>query len=109
MTSWWRRRRGRFWVQIVLAVVVAVAAFIVAALVSTAARSHVPAVLLAPLLILAVLAVARLAGILYALAVGVAAVEAFDWYFLSPRAASVRPPCSRSACSWRLQSSSVPS
>src|SRR6266576_2536110 len=68
----------------VLAVVVGVAAFVVAAVVSTAARSHVPAVLLGLLLLLAVLAVARFAGILYALPVGAVAIEAFDWYFLPP-------------------------
>jgi signal transduction histidine kinase len=43
-----------------------------------------PAVVLGPLLLLAVLAVARLAGILYALPVGVATILAFDWYFLPP-------------------------
>ena len=84
MTSWSHWRRGRFWVEIVLAVVVGVAAFVVAAVVSTAARSHVPAVLLGLLLLLAVLAVARFAGILYALPVGVVTIEAFDWYFLPP-------------------------
>jgi signal transduction histidine kinase len=36
------------------------------------------------LLLLAVLAVARSAGILYALPVGVVTIEAFDWYFLPP-------------------------
>jgi K+-sensing histidine kinase KdpD len=71
-------------VEIVLAVLVGVAAFVVAAVVSTAARSHVPAVLLGLLLLLAVLAVARFAGILYALPVGVVTIEAFDWYFLPP-------------------------
>ena len=84
MTSWSQWRRGRFWVEIVLAVVVGVAAFVVAAVVSTAARSHVPAVLLGLLLLLAVLAVARFAGILYVLPVGVVTIEAFDWYFLPP-------------------------
>ena len=84
MTSWSQWRRGRFWVEIVLAVLVGVAAFVVAAAVSTAARSHVPAVLLGLLLLLAVLAVARFAGILYALPVGVVTIEAFDWYFLPP-------------------------
>ena len=84
MTSWAQWRRRRFWVEIVLALVVGVAAFVVAALVSTAARSHVPAVLLGLLLLLAVLAVARVAGILYALPVGVVTIEAFDWYFLPP-------------------------
>ena len=84
MTSWSRWRRGRFWVEIVLAVVVGVAAFVVAALVSTAAQFNVPALLLGLLLLLAVLAIARYAGILYALPVGVVTIEAFDWYFLPP-------------------------
>ena len=70
--------------EIVLAVLVGVAAFVIAAVVSTAARSHVPAVLLGLLFLLAVLAVARFAGILYALPVGVVTIEAFDWYFLPP-------------------------
>ena len=70
--------------EIVLAVLVGVAAFVVAAVVSTAARSHVPSLLLGLLLLLAVLAVARFAGILYALPVGVVTIEAFDWYFLPP-------------------------
>jgi len=84
VTSWSQWRRGRFWLEIVLAVLVGVAAFVVAAVVSTAARSHVPAGLLGVLLLLAVLAVARFAGILYALPVGVVTIEAFDWYFLPP-------------------------
>ena len=70
--------------EIVLSVLVGVAAFIIAALVSTAARSHVPSLLLGLLFLLAVLAVARFAGILYALPVGVVTIEAFDWYFLPP-------------------------
>jgi signal transduction histidine kinase len=84
MTSWLQWRRRRFWVEIVLAVVVGVATFVAAAVVSTAARSHVPAALLGPLLLLVVLAVSRFAGILYALPVGVVTIEAFDWYFLPP-------------------------
>ena len=70
--------------EIVLAAAAGVAAFVLTVLVCVAARSHVPAVVLGPLLLLAVLAVARLAGILYALPVGVATVLAFDWYFLPP-------------------------
>jgi signal transduction histidine kinase len=84
VTSWSHWRRGRFWVENVLAVVVGVAAFVVAALVSTVARSHGPAVLLGLLLLLAVLAVARFAGVLYALPVGVVTILALDWYFLPP-------------------------
>jgi len=71
-------------VEIVLAAAAGVAAFVVAALVSAAARPHVPLVLVGPLLLLAVLAMARFAGILYALPVGVATVLAFDWYLLPP-------------------------
>jgi signal transduction histidine kinase len=84
VTSWSQWRRGRFWAEVVLAVVVGVAAFVVAAVVSTVARSHVPAALLGLLLLLVVLAVARFAGILYALPVGAVAIVAFDWYFLPP-------------------------
>ena len=43
-----------------------------------------PTALFGILLLLAVLAVARFAGILYALPVGVATILAFDWYFLPP-------------------------
>ena len=70
--------------EIVLALAVGVAAFVLAAVVGAAARSHVPAVLFGVLLLLAVLAVARFAGILYALPVGVVTILAFDWYFLPP-------------------------
>jgi hypothetical protein len=41
-------------------------------------------VLFGLVLLVAVLAVARFAGILYALPVGVVTIEAFDWYFLPP-------------------------
>jgi K+-sensing histidine kinase KdpD len=84
VTSWLGRYRGRLLVEIVLAAAAGVAAFVVAALVSAAARPHVPPVLVGPLLLLAVLAVARFAGILYALPVGVATILAFDWYLLPP-------------------------
>jgi signal transduction histidine kinase len=84
VTSWLGRYRGRLPVEIVLAAAAGVAAFVVAALVSAAARPHVPPVLVGPLLLLAVLAVARFAGILYALPVGVATILAFDWYLLPP-------------------------
>jgi signal transduction histidine kinase len=71
-------------VEIVLALAAGVAAFVLTAVVGAAARSHVPAVLFGVLLLLAVLAVARFAGILYALPVGVVTILAFDWYFLPP-------------------------
>jgi signal transduction histidine kinase len=71
-------------VEIAAAAAAGVAAFVLTALVCAAARSQVPAVVLGLLLLLAVLVVARLAGILYALPVGVATVLAFDWYFLPP-------------------------
>jgi signal transduction histidine kinase len=64
--------------------VVAAAAFVIAALVSAAARSHVPGLLLTIPFILVVLTIARFAGAIYALPVGVVSIEAFDWYFLPP-------------------------
>jgi signal transduction histidine kinase len=67
-----------------LALAAGVAAFVLAAILCAAARDHVPTILLGLLLLVAVLAVARLAGILYALPVGVVTVQAFDWYFLPP-------------------------
>src|SRR6266576_6226534 len=76
--------RGWPGVEIVLALAAGVAAFVLVAVVGAAARSHVPAVLFGVLLLLAVLAVARFAGILYALPVGVVTILAFDWYFLPP-------------------------
>jgi signal transduction histidine kinase len=84
VSSWWRRYRGRLEVEIALAVVVAVAAFVLAALVSSAARSHVPGALLVAFFLLVIVAVARYGGVLYAVPVGVVTVEAFDWYFLPP-------------------------
>jgi K+-sensing histidine kinase KdpD len=84
VASWLHGRLGRPALEIVLAVVVGVAAFVLAAAADAAARSHLPAVLFGLLLLLAVLAVARFAGVLYALPVGVVTILAFDWYFLPP-------------------------
>ena len=70
--------------EIVLALAVGVAAFVLAAVAGAAARSHLPAVLFGLLLLAAVLAVARFAVILFALPVGVVTILAFDWYFLPP-------------------------
>jgi signal transduction histidine kinase len=80
--SQWPARR--FWAEILLAVVVSIAAFAAAGALSAAARHHVPPVLFGLLLLAVVLAVARLGGILYALPVGVVIFEAFDWLFLPP-------------------------
>jgi signal transduction histidine kinase len=82
--AWMGRLGARPEAEIALASVAAVAAFAVAAVISAASRSHVPGALLGVGLILGVVAVARLAGIVYALPAGVATVEAFDWYFLPP-------------------------
>jgi signal transduction histidine kinase len=80
----WRRCRGRLVGEVVQSFIVGVAGFVVAAVASTAARSHVPGVLLAALFLLAILAVAHYGGILYSLPVGIASVLAFDWYFVPP-------------------------
>jgi signal transduction histidine kinase len=79
-----RRYGGRLGAEIARAFVVGVAAFALAALLSAAARSHVPGALLGLVLLLAVAVVAHYGGSLYALPVGVVSVQAFDWYFLPP-------------------------
>jgi K+-sensing histidine kinase KdpD len=84
VASWLHGRLGRPALEIALAVVVGVAAFVLSAAAGAAARSHLPAVLFGLLLLAAVLAVARFAGVLYALPVGVVTILAFDWYFLPP-------------------------
>ncbi|MCZ4491213.1 MAG: putative GAF-sensor signal transduction histidine kinase [Conexibacter sp.] len=84
MTVWWPRYRGRVEAEIVAAFLVGVAAFVIAAVVGNAARSHVPAALMGLLFIGAVLAVARFGGIVYAVPVGLVSLQAFDWYFLPP-------------------------
>jgi len=83
-TSWFAWYRRRLWAEVALAVVVSLVAFALAVVAFTAARDHVPAVLVGALFLLVVLAVARLAGILFALPVGVVIIQAFDWYFLPP-------------------------
>ncbi|BCB77816.1 hypothetical protein GCM10022251_38600 [Phytohabitans flavus] len=76
--------RPPFWVEVLLATVAGAVAFVLVALGCAAARDRVPGVVVGLLLLLVVLAVARFAGILYALPVGVVSVQAFDWYFLPP-------------------------
>jgi signal transduction histidine kinase len=70
--------------EFVVSLAAGVAAFAATALVATAARSRVPEALFAALLLAVVVILARGAGILFALPVGVAAVLAFDWYLLPP-------------------------
>lgn len=84
MILWSRRNRSRLEVEIVLALVVGAIAFALAAPVSRAAQSHVPALLLGLVFVAAVLAVARFAGLVYAVPVGLVSLLAYDWYFLPP-------------------------
>ncbi|MFI5896927.1 GAF domain-containing protein [Actinoplanes sp. NPDC051513] len=80
-------RRLPLYAETALALVAGVAAFVLTAVVGTFLRMHVPqvpAVALGLVLLAGVLATARALGILYALPVGVAAIEAFDWFFLPP-------------------------
>jgi K+-sensing histidine kinase KdpD len=84
VASWPRGRLGRPALEIGLALAAGVAAFVLAAVAGAAARLHLPPVLFGLLLLAAVLAVARFAGVLYALLVGVVTILAFDWYFLPP-------------------------
>lgn len=83
-TWWWTPPRGRLVLQIVAALLAGAGAFVLAAVVCSAARDRVPAVVLGVLLLAVVFGVARLAGIMYALPVGVVVIQAFDWYFLPP-------------------------
>src|SRR3954453_21640070 len=76
--------RGRLWTQVALAFGAGVASFALAAVLSAAARGHVPVLLVGGLLLLVVLAVARFAGILFALPVGVVIILAYDWFILPP-------------------------
>jgi signal transduction histidine kinase len=79
-----RRHGGRLETDIALAFVAGAAAFVLASVVSTEARSHVPGAVLAVIFLLAILAVAHYGGILYALPVGVVSIQAYDWDFLAP-------------------------
>jgi signal transduction histidine kinase len=80
-----RARRIPLPAEVALSVVAGVIGFVLAALLCVAARrGHVPDLALGLALLAIVLAVARTAGILYALPVGVVAIEAYDWFFLPP-------------------------
>ncbi|NMO55150.1 GAF domain-containing protein [Actinoplanes sp. TBRC 11911] len=80
-----RTRRLPLSAEVALSILAAVAAFAVAGVVCAAARhSHVPGLVLGLALLAVVLAIARTAGIMYALPVGVVATEAYDWFFLPP-------------------------
>jgi signal transduction histidine kinase/uncharacterized protein YoaH (UPF0181 family) len=84
-SQWWRRHRSRVVIEIVLALAVGVAAFVLAALLSAGANSaDVPGPVLALVLVAGVLAIARAGGMVYAVPAGVVSLEAFDWYFLPP-------------------------
>jgi signal transduction histidine kinase len=80
----WVRLRGSLLLQCVGALAAGVAAFVLAAVVCTAARDRVPAVVVGVVLLIVVFGIARLAGIMYALPVGVVVILAFDWYLLPP-------------------------
>jgi signal transduction histidine kinase/type II secretory pathway pseudopilin PulG len=91
MIAWSRRYRGRLVAEIAVAFVVGAVAFAAVAVISAAARDHVPGALLGFVLILAVLAVAYRRGVVYAVPVGLASIVAFDWYFLPPTHALAAP------------------
>ncbi|MFC6160188.1 GAF domain-containing protein [Kribbella jiaozuonensis] len=80
----WVRLRGSLLLRCVAALAAGALAFWLAAVVCTAARDHVPAVVVGVLLLIVVFGIARLGGITYALPVGVAVILAFDWYLLPP-------------------------
>ncbi|GAA2879173.1 ATP-binding protein [Actinoplanes cyaneus] len=70
--------------EIGLSLAAGAGAFAFSALVCSAARGHLPDVPLGLALLAAVLLIARATGILYALPAGVAAILAYDWFFLPP-------------------------
>jgi signal transduction histidine kinase len=78
------RHGGRALLEVALALGAGVAAFVGTALIGSAARFRVPEALFGVLLLAGVVVLARGARILFALPIGVAAVLAFDWYFLPP-------------------------
>ncbi|WP_312034073.1 GAF domain-containing protein [Actinoplanes sp. TBRC 11911] len=80
-----RSRRIPLPAEVFLSVLTGAVAFAAASGVCVAARrAHVPDLVLGLALLALVLGVARTAGILYALPVGVVVIEAYDWYFLPP-------------------------
>ncbi|WP_433362415.1 ATP-binding protein [Actinoplanes sp. CA-142083] len=78
------RSRLPFPAEVALAIIAGVGSFVVSALVCSATRGHVPDLVMGLALLVVVLGVARTAGILYALPSGVAAILAYDWFFLPP-------------------------
>ncbi|MDX6449982.1 MAG: hypothetical protein QOH16_31 [Gaiellaceae bacterium] len=86
MTGWLRRNHGRLEFEVVAASLAAAVAFPISAVLCTAARSVIPTVFFAAVLVLALAAIAHFGGVTYALPVGVVTLETFDWYFLPPLA-----------------------
>ncbi|MGW6281301.1 GAF domain-containing sensor histidine kinase [Kribbella sp. NPDC055071] len=80
----WLRLRGPLLLECVGALAAGVVAFVLAAVVCTAARGHVPVVIVGVVLLIVVFGIARLSGIMYALPVGVVVILAYDWYILPP-------------------------
>ncbi|MEU8820935.1 GAF domain-containing protein [Actinoplanes sp. NPDC048796] len=81
------RRRLPLSLEVTFSLLSGVGSFVVVAIIGTYLRAHVPTVhapLLGVVLLAIVLVLARTVGIMYALPVGVAAVQAFDWFFLPP-------------------------
>ena len=70
--------------EVALAALAGLVAFLLVALAGHAARHHVPGIVLGLALLAAVLVIARTAGILHALPVGVVSILAYDWFFLPP-------------------------
>jgi signal transduction histidine kinase len=80
----WVRLRGPLLLQSVAALAASVVAFVLAAVVCTAARDRVPVVIVGIVLVIVIFAIARLTGILYSLPIGVVVILAYDWYILPP-------------------------
>jgi signal transduction histidine kinase len=91
MIAWSRLYRGRLGAEIAVAFVVGAVAFVAVAAISTVTRDRWPAAVLGFVLVLAVLVVAYVGGVVYAVPVGLASIVAFDWYVLPPRHSLATP------------------
>jgi GAF domain-containing protein len=79
-----RAQRVPLGAEIALAFLAGAGTFALVAVVVAGIESDVPIVLLGVLLVAAIVAVARLGGVAYAVPIGMAGMLAYDWYYLPP-------------------------
>jgi signal transduction histidine kinase len=84
VAAWERARWLPLGAEIVLAFMTGAGTFVLAAVVLTGIHSDVIAALLGAVCLVALVAIARFAGVAYAIPVGMAGMLAFDWFYLPP-------------------------